>query len=120
MTRRRQRFDTRRLKEQLLGRWDTVYRELLPSKRFKGRGSWKSTTCLFHEDRNPSFSIGVEHGGWRCHAGCGSGDAFSFVMKLESCTFPTAVKHVMQIAGENQWERASRIWPMRRACPKNS
>ena len=99
MTRRLRGHDARRLKEQLLGRWESIYRELLPSNEFKGRGSWKSTTCPLHDDRNPSFGINVGHGGWRCHAGCGSGDAFSLVMKIRQCSFTEAVREVARIGG---------------------
>ena len=43
-----------------------------------GRSGWISTNCPFpeahaHADRERSFSINAEHGGWICFSGCGQG-----------------------------------------------
>ena len=34
---------------------------------------WADGLCPIHEERNPSFSINVLHGGWVCRSQCGSG-----------------------------------------------
>jgi len=33
---------------------------------------WGTSTCPLHDDNSPSFTINMEEGGWKCHAGCGS------------------------------------------------
>ena len=51
--------------------------------------------CHFHPDRNPSFSVFRDNQGyWRYNCfGCGeSGDAITFVQKVENCDFLEAVK----------------------------
>ena len=93
------RMNARRVKDNLHGHWAPVYEALVPSNKLKGRGTWKSTTCPFHDDHNPSLGVNIEHGGWCCHAGCGSGDAFSFVMRLEQCTFSEAVLRIARLGG---------------------
>src|SRR3990167_3932477 len=30
--------------------------------------------CPFHNDKHPSFRVGLANGLWICHAGCGSGN----------------------------------------------
>lgn len=99
MSLQHRRLDARDIKDQLIGRWGVVYSALLPTASFSGKGSWKTTFCPLHEDRNPSFGVNFDHGGWRCHAGCGSGDAFSLVMKLRRCSFTAAVEEVAWISG---------------------
>ena len=42
---------------------------------------WTSGCCVFHEDKNPSFSFNASTGAWKCHAGCGKGDVFDFVCR---------------------------------------
>lgn len=38
--------------------------------------------CPLHSDRNPSFSVNINSGYWKCHAGCGHG---SFINLIERC-----------------------------------
>ena len=52
-----------------------------------GPSGWISTNCPFpeahkHGDRERSFSIHVEHGGWICFAGCGSGSGRQLAERL--------------------------------------
>jgi 5S rRNA maturation endonuclease (ribonuclease M5) len=53
--------------------------------------------CPFHDDRNPSFSVNPEKGLWLCRSGCGSGDAYSFVMLKEGMDFKAAKEIVDKI-----------------------
>jgi len=46
------------------------------------RGSQMDAQCPFHEDRRASFSANVETGLWKCHAGCGDGNARQFAERL--------------------------------------
>ena len=50
-----------------------------------GDGNQKKLCCPLHDDHSPSFSIfRKENGGWgwKCFAGCGSGDEIDFLAKL--------------------------------------
>ena len=50
--------------------------------------------CPFHVEKTPSFTVSEERGFFHCF-GCGEhGDVFSFVMRVESLSFPDAVRRV--------------------------
>ena len=52
--------------------------------------------CPFHQEKTPSFSVHATRQFFHCF-GCGvSGDVFTFVQKVESITFPEAVRLVAQ------------------------
>ncbi|MGH9510237.1 MAG: DNA primase, partial [Terriglobales bacterium] len=58
-----------------------------------------SGLCPFHKEKTPSFSVHATRQFFHCF-GCGaSGDVFTFVQKLESVTFPEAVRAVAQKLG---------------------
>jgi DNA primase len=58
-----------------------------------------SGLCPFHGEKTPSFSVHATRQFYHCF-GCGvSGDAFSFVQKIENITFPEAVRLVAQKLG---------------------
>ena len=58
------------------------YTEFLPDKPNQMNGDEWRSRCPFHNDKNPSFSFNVKTGLWHCHAGCGSGNVFSFTQKV--------------------------------------
>src|SRR5215472_12932882 len=68
-----------------------LFRESIPTLR-KTATAEASGLCPFHDDQNPSFTVNLETGLWCCHAGCGGGDVFSFVMKRDEVDFPQAVE----------------------------
>lgn len=88
-------------KEEVLEKLDlrAFYASELPSWRQSGREA--SASCPFHEDRRPSFSVNLETGLWRCHAGCGGGDVFAFVMQRYGLTFPQALRKLQNGGIEN-------------------
>ncbi|WP_337174599.1 CHC2 zinc finger domain-containing protein [Paludisphaera sp.] len=97
----------------------TVVEALLgePPGRGGSRGLWWS--CPFHADANPSFRVDPERGRWRCF-GCGErGDAAGLVMRLESLTFPEAVRRVADLCGLSPYSWADRapIRPTPRPAP---
>ncbi|MGA3317311.1 MAG: DNA primase [Candidatus Korobacteraceae bacterium] len=52
--------------------------------------------CPFHQEKTPSFSVHATRQFFHCF-GCGaSGDVFSFVQKIESITFPEAVRLIAE------------------------
>jgi DNA primase len=58
-----------------------------------------SGLCPFHAEKTPSFSVHATRQFYHCF-GCGaSGDVFSFVQKVESISFPEAVRVVAQKMG---------------------
>lgn len=53
--------------------------------------------CPFHDEKNPSLSVSLERGLWNCHAGCGGGDAYTFVELKEGCDFRTAKEFISKL-----------------------
>jgi len=63
----------------------------LPLKR---AGSNYKGLCPFHGDKDPSFSVSMEKGLWKCF-GCGlGGNVITFVQHKESLDFPDAVRFI--------------------------
>lgn len=55
--------------------------------------------CPFHKEKSPSFSVHATRQFFHCF-GCGEkGDVFTFVQKIESVTFPEAVRRVAEKMG---------------------
>lgn len=56
------------------------------------KGSNYVCCCPFHSEKTPSFSVNRSRQIYKCF-GCGEGgNAVTFVMKYENCTFPEAIK----------------------------
>ncbi len=69
-------------------------------RRFRGR-------CPFHQERHPSFYVDPASGVWKCF-GCGAGgDLFSFVQRVQNCTFVEAAEQLAMEAGV-EWRPAAR------------
>ena len=66
--------------------------------RPNGEG-WAQGRCPFHEDRHESLSVnlGGARGGWRCFAGCGSGDLVSFHERITGRPFKDAVRELLAV-----------------------
>ena len=76
--------------------------------QLKKAGTTLKGLCPFHGEKTPSFVVTPARESWHCF-GCGEGgDIFSFVMKLESLTFPDALKRLAAKAGIEIDERTSR------------
>lgn len=54
--------------------------------------------CPFHQDKNPSLSVNVSTGLWKCHSCNAGGDLIEFEKMIHSCDFKTAVKN---LGGDN-------------------
>src|SRR5215472_10010858 len=67
-------------------------------------------SCPFHDDQHPSFTVNLETWLWNCHAGCGGGDVFDFVMRRDQVGFSEALEILtrratvtMESKGESQF-----------------
>ena len=56
--------------------------------------------CPFHDDKAASLSVNVgdPRGGWKCFAGCGSGDLLAFHMRLTGQDFQAARAELLGVA----------------------
>src|ERR1700756_2269733 len=67
--------------------------------RLKKTGKDFSGLCPFHQEKTPSFTVSPIKQIFYCF-GCGKGgDVYNFVMELEKCEFPEAVKLVAEKCG---------------------
>jgi DNA primase len=65
----------------------------------KKRGANYLACCPFHSEKTPSFNVHAGKGLFKCF-GCGvGGSIFDFVMRIEGCDFPEAVRIVAQKSG---------------------
>src|ERR1700676_2788835 len=67
--------------------------------RLKKTGKDFSGLCPFHQEKTPSFTVSPIKQIFYCF-GCGKGgDIFNFVMEMERCEFPEAVRTVAEKCG---------------------
>ena len=67
--------------------------------RLKKTGQNFTGLCPFHAEKTPSFAVHPVKQIYHCF-GCGvGGDVFQFVMELEKCAFPEAVRTVAEKCG---------------------
>ncbi len=65
----------------------------------KKRGANYLACCPFHSEKTPSFTVHAGKGLFKCF-GCGAGGSiFDFIMRIEGCGFPEAVRIVAQKSG---------------------
>lgn len=92
-----EKVDFREFIDKVLSRVDvvSVISRYLPLKR-KGRTFWGC--CPFHHEKEPSFAVNDEKQFYHCFGCKESGNAISFVQKMESVEFMDALKIVAEIA----------------------
>src|ERR1700752_4936699 len=67
--------------------------------RLKKSGQNFSGLCPFHSEKTPSFAVHPAKQIYHCF-GCGvGGDVFKFVMEMEKCAFPDAIRIVAEKCG---------------------
>jgi DNA primase len=67
--------------------------------RLKKSGQNFLGLCPFHQEKTPSFNVHPVKQIYHCF-GCGvGGDVFKFVMELDKCTFPEAIRTVAEKCG---------------------
>lgn len=79
-------------KDEIRGRVDMLDLVSRHGAKMRTFGKRASGRCPFHDDRMASFSVDLERKLWHCFAGCGGGDCFSFVMRVEEVDFREAVQ----------------------------
>lgn len=77
--------------ENLIGQSVTLRRQ---GKTFVGH-------CPFHDDQRPSLAVYPATRSFYCFACHASGDSISFLMKVESLTFPEALKVLRELIHQN-------------------
>jgi len=93
-------FDLEELRRRMEGRWAEVFEPRL--QNIKARGEWRQARCPFHDDRSPSFSFNAKTGSWKCFAGCGGGDGFTFLQRTDNLSFGDAVREVAAMVGVDE------------------
>jgi len=61
--------------------------------RLYGHKAWRSALCPLHDDSQPSLSVNIETGGFKCH-GCGAhgGDVLAFHQRRYGLGFRDAAQ----------------------------
>src|SRR4029450_8065971 len=84
--------------DELRGQADIV-RVISDYVSLKKRGTNFQACCPFHHEKTPSFNVNPGRQIFKCF-GCGKGgDVYKFVMEIEGCSFPEAVKTVAEKSG---------------------
>lgn len=80
--------------------WIRFYSERLPTAPRPAGDHKYNACCPFHAERNPSFWFNTKNGMWKCETGCGSGNATTFLAKLENIETAAAWEKLCRMAGE--------------------
>lgn len=74
-----------------------VVAEFVPNLKRAGKDF--KALCPFHQEKTPSFMVSPAKGIFHCF-GCGTGgDVFKFVMEMEKCTYPEAIRKLAERRG---------------------
>lgn len=77
----------------------TYYKAELGTELKAGNNGRAMTLCPFHDDHDPSFSLNLETGAWKCFAGCGGGSVFDFHTRKHGVGFHDAKAELARMAG---------------------
>lgn len=92
--------------------WIRFYSERLPTAP-KPAGEHKYNACCpFHQERNPSFWFNTLNGMWKCESGCGSGNATTFLARLENIDTGAAWEKLCKLAGVDASEKPDPKLPL--------
>ncbi|MBI4470394.1 MAG: DNA primase [Acidobacteria bacterium] len=65
----------------------------------KKRGTNYMALCPFHQEKSPSFAVHPTKGIFKCFGCSEGGDVIHFVMRMENCDFPEAIRLIAQKSG---------------------
>ncbi|MEZ4501618.1 MAG: DNA primase [Dehalococcoidia bacterium] len=86
----------------------------VPTLKKSGR-TYKST-CPFHNERTPSFTVDPDRGTWHCFGACSTGgDVIEFVRRIEGLDFKQALERCAERAGVELRPASSRERQQREA-----
>ena len=88
--------------------WVRFYADRLKDKPRPAGDHKQNACCPFHQEDNPSFWFNTENGLWKCEAGCGSGNATSFLARLEGIGTSVAWAKLCELAGTPPEENRKR------------
>ena len=88
-----------------------IISEYVPLKK-RGNSFWGC--CPFHGEKTPSFSVTPDKKFFYCYGCHVGGDVFSFIMKIENCTFPEALKLLAGKLGIQVPEREKSVIEIRK------
>jgi 5S rRNA maturation endonuclease (ribonuclease M5)/archaellum biogenesis ATPase FlaH len=73
--------------------------------KLKKEGDRYTGLCPIHREKNQSFAVWGKDMMWTCFSGgCGNGNIFQFVQKMDNTDFKGALAKVKDFLGQNQWE----------------
>lgn len=67
--------------------------------RLKPIGANLTGLCPFHQEKSPSFTVSKNKQVFHCHGCHVGGDVFSFIQRMESASFPQALRSLAERAG---------------------
>lgn len=79
--------------------WIRFYSERLPTTPRPAGDHKYNACCPFHNEKNPSFWFNTTNGMWKCESGCGSGNATTFLSRLENIDNQEAWAKLCELAG---------------------
>jgi hypothetical protein len=92
--------------------WIRFYSERLPTQP-KPAGEHKYNACCpFHQEKNPSFWFNTKNGMWKCETGCGSGNATTFLSRIENIDTGAAWEKLCKLAGVDKQEKPDPKLPL--------
>jgi hypothetical protein len=68
-------------------------------------GNLYSGCCPLHTDKTPSFKVYPDMT-WTCFSGCGTGNIFQLMERIDGTTFAETVEKVKSELGSSDWETA--------------
>ncbi len=60
----------------------------------KSGKEWQLVKCAFHDDKKPSMSVNIKHGGYHCFACGAKGSMIDFYMHQKHVDFKTACREL--------------------------
>ena len=92
--------------------WIRFYSERLPTKPKPAGKDKYNACCPFHNEKNPSFWFNTKNGLFKCESGCGSGNATTFLSRLENIDTGAAWEKLCKLAGVDAKEKPDPKLPL--------